>query len=117
MYALFVMTMVFLDLVVEKSKLAYFCFKSLTIMILGFLKSLLFMLIFVYFIRLLGYVFKFVYYFNNKSFNNRAQHADASIIKDSALKMLQCEKCRVYVAKSEAYVLGGKIFCKKEHSL
>ncbi len=85
-------------------------------MLIGLLKSLLYMFLFFFLLRVLGYIFKFIYFLVNKRFTNRENSGNTDSNQSYALKMLQCEKCKVYVAKSEAYVLNGRIFCKKEHS-
>ncbi len=83
-------------------------------MIIGFLKSLLFMFLFFFFIRLFNYIFKFIFFFlNNKV---KKDNSDMTLKNDCTLKMLQCEKCKIYIAKTEAFILNGKVFCKKEHS-
>ncbi len=80
-------------------------------MIIGLLKSLFYMFVFYIFLRFIGYIVKFLYFLSNKNFqNNKASYQD-----NKTLKMLQCEKCKVYVAKSEAYISNGRVFCKKEH--
>ena len=82
----------------------------------GILKSILYMFIFFFILRVLSYVFRFVSFFLTQRFKSEIKENDA-FKKDDALKMLQCEKCKVYVAKSEAYIKNGKIYCKEDHSL
>ncbi len=81
-------------------------------MIVVFLKSLLYMLLFYFVIQMCVYIFKFVYFFISRKHNKNIPSND----QPNALNMLQCDKCKIYVVKSEAYMLNGKIFCKKEHA-
>lgn len=83
-------------------------------MIVGILKSLLYMFLFFLVIRIFSYIFRFIYFFGSKKFQNtkNADNADQAY----ALNMLQCEKCKVYIVKSEAYMSNGKVYCKKEHA-
>jgi len=81
-------------------------------MIIGLLKSLLYMVVFFIVMRLLIYLLGFINFLFRKNKKN-----DDTTTKDiDALKMLQCEKCKTYIAKSEAYMHNGKVFCKKEPS-
>jgi len=59
-------------------------------------------------------IIKFIAFFLTQRFKNEIKENE-SFKKDDALKMLQCEKCKVYIAKSEAYVVNGKVLCKKKH--
>jgi len=86
-------------------------------MLIGLLKSLLYMFLFYFVLRSLSYVFKFIYFLGNKRFKKQGESDNVDSNQNYALKMLQCEKCKVYVAKSEAYIVNGKIFCKKDHSI
>lgn len=82
-------------------------------MIIGIFKYLIYMLVFVIVMRLAGYIFQLIYFLffkkNNQNIINNTEN-------EKALKMLQCEKCKTYISKSEAYASKGKFFCKKEHS-
>lgn len=84
-------------------------------MIVGILKSLLYMLLFFFVIRIFSYIFRFIYFFGSKKFQKTKNTEDAD--QSYALNMLQCEKCKVYIVKSEAYMSNGKVYCKKEHSV
>jgi len=83
-------------------------------MLVGFLKSLLYMLLFFFVFRLFSYLFRFIYFFKSRRFKKNDENVNTE--NDYALKMLQCEKCKVYVAKSEAYIHNGKVYCKKDHA-
>ena len=85
-------------------------------MIIGLLKSLLYMFLFFFFIQFFGYIARFIYFFLNKKLHKNNIDSNADIKNKNALKMFQCEKCKIYIVKSEAYILNGKVFCKKEHS-
>ncbi|HIH2762507.1 MAG TPA: PP0621 family protein [Candidatus Azoamicus sp. MARI] len=84
-------------------------------MIIAILKSLIYMLAFLIIMRLAGYVFQLIYFlFFNKDKNyKKNEHYPENEV---AVKMLQCEKCKTYISKSDAYTSNGKNFCKKEHS-
>jgi len=83
-------------------------------MIVGLLKSLLYMFLFFLIIRVFSYMFKFIFFFGNKKFQNNK--TSESVDQNYALNMLQCEKCKIYVSKSEAYIFNGKVYCKKDHA-
>lgn len=82
-------------------------------MIIGIIKSVFYMLSFYFLIKLFSYIFKFIIFLKNKKLNKN----NNEINENKTLKMLQCENCKIYVVKSEAYICNGKIFCKKEHVL
>lgn len=84
-------------------------------MIISILKYLIYMLAFFIVMRLVGYIFQLIYFL---FFNKNKNHKKESNAEDdtNTVKMLQCEKCKTYISKSEAYISNGKIFCKKEHS-
>lgn len=78
-------------------------------MILGIIKSLLYMFIFYIFLRVSNFILKFFYALFYKK--NTTQHDTES----KTLNMLQCSVCNIYITKTEAHNINGKIFCK-EHS-
>lgn len=83
-------------------------------MIINFIRSVVYILIFFLLLRMIGYVLGFIYFVVTKKYKK-----DKNVInlnQTYALKMLQCEKCKVYIMKSEAYFLNGKVYCKKEHA-
>ena len=80
----------------------------------GILKSILYMIVFIFVLNILTRVFKFILFFVTQRFKNEIKEND-SFEKNDALKMLQCEKCKTYIIKSEAHIIDGKIFCKKNH--
>lgn len=83
-------------------------------MIIAILKYLIYMLAFLIIMRLAGYIFQLVYFlFFNKNYTQNKIHPEDEL---DTVKMLQCDKCKTYISKSEAYTLKGKTFCKKEHS-
>ena len=82
-------------------------------MIIGIIKYLLFMILFYFFIKIIGYILKFIVFFKKNNFNSSQDNDNLN----NTLKMLQCENCKIYVSKSDAYIYNGKIFCKKEHVL
>ncbi|HIH2763138.1 MAG TPA: PP0621 family protein [Candidatus Azoamicus sp.] len=85
-------------------------------MIIAILKSLIYMLAFLIIMRIAGYIFQLIYFlfFNkNKNYKKDEKYPEDEI---TTVKMLQCEKCKTYISKSEAYTSNGKTFCKKEHS-
>lgn len=85
-------------------------------MIIAILKYLIYMLAFLIIMRLAGYIFQLIYFlfFNrNKNYKKDEKYPDNEL---NTVKMLQCEKCKTYISKSEAYTLNGKTYCKKEHS-
>ena len=86
--------------------------KDKLMIIIGILKSLLYMVIFLFFIRFINYIIRLFLFLKNKP-NIIEKESDLT----SSLNMLQCEKCKTYVLKSEAYFINGKVYCKKEHSL
>lgn len=85
-------------------------------MILGIIKSLIYMLAFFVIMRIAAYIFELIYFlFFNKKKNTNEN--DKNLNENSnTVKMIQCEKCKTYISKSEAYTSNGKTFCKKEHS-
>jgi len=82
-------------------------------MILGVLKSLVYMILFFVFLRFINYIVRLVLFLKTKSKTKNNEKSEAI----SSLKMLQCDKCKTYVLKSDAYFINGKVYCKKDHSL
>lgn len=82
-------------------------------MIIGIMKYILFMILFYFFLKIIIYILKFVVFFKKNSFNSSQNQDDLT----NTLKMLQCENCKIYISKSDAYIHNGRIFCKKEHVL
>lgn len=74
-------------------------------MIVGLIKSILYMFIFFMFLRLSNFIIKFIYsLFYKKNTNTEEQN--------HALKMLQCEKCKIFITPADAHIINGKTFCK-----
>lgn len=84
-------------------------------MIIGIIKSLIYMLAFFIIMRLAAYIFELIYFlfFNKKKNKENEMHQENN---SDTVKMIQCEKCKTYISKQEAYTSNGKTFCKKEHS-
>lgn len=74
------------------------------------IKSLLFTFFFIIFLQMITYIFRVVYMVIFKK-NTNIKNDDQNTIK-----MTQCETCKTYILKSEAYMNNGKIYCKKEHA-
>lgn len=81
------------------------------------LKSLVFFLFLFLFMRLLDYFFKFLLYLKNRNISNKDNVGSDDSKELDSLSMLQCDKCKIYVLKSDAYFYNGKVYCKKEHSV
>lgn len=84
-------------------------------MLIGLIKSIIFMFFFYYFLKFLSFFTKFIYFFFKKKYLNE-NFNDNENKTDSTIKMLQCEKCKIYILKTDAYIYNGRVFCKKEHS-
>lgn len=77
---------------------------------IAILKALFYM-VFIFFVaQAVNFFYNFLFFYFKK---NKSKSASKEV---DSLNMLQCDKCKTYVLKSEAYFLNGKIFCKKEHS-
>ncbi|HFL8819373.1 MAG TPA: hypothetical protein V7792_00490 [Candidatus Azoamicus sp. OHIO2] len=63
------------------------------------------MFIFYIFLRFSNFIIKFLYSLFYKKNNPLEQ-------KSQALKMLQCDKCKIYITKTDATIINGKTFCK-----
>ncbi|HIH2763762.1 MAG TPA: PP0621 family protein [Candidatus Azoamicus sp.] len=78
---------------------------------IGLIKGLFYMIFVLIIMQGFNFLYNFImFYFKNKKKNEN--NFDSNI----SLNMLQCEKCKIYISKSEAYILNGKIYCKKDHS-
>lgn len=66
------------------------------------------MVIFYYCVKLFGDIARFIYF--SKIKKNKED-------KNDALKMIQCEKCKTYIPKSEARLENGKTICQKDHEI
>lgn len=67
------------------------------------------MIIFYYCIKLFGDIARFIY------FSKKTESKENLNQEKNELKMTQCEKCKIYIPKSEAFIKNGKIFCKKDY--
>lgn len=74
-------------------------------MIAGLIKSLLYMFIFFMFLRFSNFIIKFIYSLFYKKHSNFEQ-------QNQALKMLQCDKCKIFITPTDAHISNGKTFCK-----
>ncbi len=81
-----------------------------------FIKSLICMFLFFLLIKFINYIIKFIYFYKKNTSVNVDDNLSNEKI-NSNLSMLQCETCKVYIIKSEAYFHKGKVFCKKEHAI
>lgn len=80
---------------------------------IGLIKGFIYMVFAILIAQAIGIIYNFIiFYFKKKNIKS----SDTSSNSEVSLNMLQCEKCKLYVTKSEAYIVNGKIFCKKEHS-
>lgn len=84
-------------------------------MIIAILKYFIYMILFVIIMRIVTYIFQLIYFlFFKKNKNEETNNNNSS--NEKTLNMLQCEKCKTYISKNEAYTSNGKFFCKKEHA-
>lgn len=75
---------------------------------LGIIKGFIYMVFVLILAQVVNFFYSFiVFYFKKKHINNDD--------KDLSLNMVQCDKCKVYISKSEAFYYDGKFFCKKDH--
>jgi uncharacterized protein len=78
---------------------------------LGLIKGFIYMVFALVIAQIINFIYNFIiFYFKKKTPNIQKSNSEVS------LNMLQCEKCKLYVSKSDAYIINGKVFCKKEHS-
>lgn len=78
---------------------------------IGLIKGLFYMVFVLVIVQGINFLYNFIiFYFKNKKNNDHNSNSNIS------LSMLQCEKCKTYISKSEAYILNGKVYCKKEHA-
>ncbi|MDP2763161.1 MAG: hypothetical protein Q8O27_01435 [Enterobacteriaceae bacterium] len=84
-------------------------------MILGILKSFAVLILFFLFMKLVDYTIKFIFFAKNKSINNKMDESSSKSSDSHGLNMLQCEKCKTYIVKTDAHYHNGKVYCKKEH--
>lgn len=80
---------------------------------IGLIKGFIYMVFAILIAQAIGIVYNFIiFYFKKKSTKSSNMSSNSEV----SLNMLQCEKCKLYVTKGEAYIINGKVFCKKEHS-
>lgn len=77
---------------------------------IGVIKGLFYMIIALFIAQGVNFFYNFIIFYLRKKKSNLANEDKKS------LDMLQCETCKTYVSKSEAYIINGKTFCKKEHA-
>lgn len=78
---------------------------------IGIIKGILYMIFALVLAQFVNFLYNFIsFYFRKK--NSLKENVESNI----SLSMIQCEKCKTYIAKSDAYFSNGKFFCKKEHS-
>lgn len=75
-------------------------------MIIGIIKSIIFMFIFYVFLRISNFIIKFIYNILYKKNNNKNENS-------KELKMLQCDICKIYITKSESHFINGKTLCNE----
>ncbi|HIH2763771.1 MAG TPA: PP0621 family protein [Candidatus Azoamicus sp.] len=80
---------------------------------IGLIKGFIYMVFVILIAQAIGVIYNFIiFYFRKKNIKSSNTSSNSEV----SLNMLQCEKCKLYVTKSEAYIINGKVFCKKEHS-
>lgn len=78
---------------------------------LGLIKGFIYMIFALLIAQIINFIYNFIiFYFKKKAANISQSSSEVS------LNMLQCEKCKIYVSKSDAHIVNGKVFCKKEHA-
>ncbi len=78
---------------------------------LGLIKGFIYMIFALLIAQIINFIYNFIiFYFKKKAANIPQSNSEVS------LNMLQCEKCKIYVSKSDAHIVNGKVFCKKEHA-
>jgi len=80
---------------------------------IGLIKGFIYMVFAILIAQAIGVIYNFIFFYFRKK---NIKSSNTSSNSEVSLNMLQCEKCKLYVTKSEAYIINGKIFCKKEHS-
>ncbi|HIH2762819.1 MAG TPA: PP0621 family protein [Candidatus Azoamicus sp.] len=80
---------------------------------IGLIKGFIYMVFAILIAQAIGFLYNFVIFYLKKK---NIKDSNTASNSEMSLNMLQCEKCKLYVSKSEAYIIDGKVFCKKEHS-
>lgn len=79
---------------------------------IGIFKALFYMFFVLVVAQLVNFLYGFLIFYIKKRRNlNTENNSDISV------KMLQCDKCKIYIAKNEAYIVDGKTYCSKDHSI
>jgi hypothetical protein len=78
---------------------------------IGLIKGLIYMIFALLVAQFVNFIYGLVIFYLKKKKN-----VNSDVNSDISLNMLQCKKCKLYVSKSDAYIVNGEIFCKKEHS-
>ena len=69
-------------------------------------KSLIFIILSIVVVQLFNFILKFISFYKQKKNNVNSSN------NTSSLNMIQCDKCKIYLTKSEAHLSNGKFFCK-----
>lgn len=80
---------------------------------IGLIKGFIYMVFAILIAQAISFFYNFVIFYLKKK---NIKDSSTAFNSEISLNMLQCEKCKLYVSKSEAYIINGKVFCKKEHS-
>ena len=82
-------------------------------MIIGLIKSMLYMFVFYIFLRISNFILKFLYVLFYKNKTSTTDHnTDNDKNSTEIVKMLQCDECKVYISKADAYIIKNKTLCK-----
>lgn len=77
----------------------------------GIIKAVLYMFFVLFIAQIVSFVYNFLMFYLKKKKDSNNQN-----VSDISVKMLQCDKCKIYISKNEAYIVDGKIYCNKDHA-
>ncbi len=77
---------------------------------IGVIKAIIYMLFVLFVVQALTSCVNFLFFYLKKKRDLQDKN-----VSDIAVKMLQCDKCGIYMSKDEAYTNDGKFYCSKDH--
>lgn len=78
---------------------------------IGIIKAILYMIFALVIAQIVSFFYNFIIFYLKKN-----KKSSDNVGSEVSVSMLQCDKCKVYISKSEAYIIDGKVYCKKEHA-
>jgi uncharacterized protein len=79
---------------------------------IGIIKAVFYMLFVLLIAQIVNFIYSFLVFYVKKRKNYVDKHNS-----NVSLNMLQCDKCKVFISKNEAYMSNGKVYCSKDHSV